>query len=84
MDSLPLGGTTSPPTVAYWRRLLVYLQSESKYTLAIGLQFFRSLHDTEFSLLMAASTLVVLPIIAIFFVFQRFFIEGFSVGSVKG
>jgi multiple sugar transport system permease protein len=33
---------------------------------------------------MAASTLVVLPIIAIFLVFQRFFIEGLSVGSVKG
>ena len=63
---------------------LIYLQSESKYTLAIGLQFFRSLHDVEFSLLMAASTLVVLPIIAIFLVFQRFFIEGLSVGSVKG
>jgi multiple sugar transport system permease protein len=63
---------------------LIYLQSESKYTLAIGLQFFRSLHDVEFSLLMAASTLVVLPIIAIFLVFQQFFVEGLSVGSVKG
>jgi multiple sugar transport system permease protein len=63
---------------------LIYLQSESKYTLAIGLQFFRLLHDVEFSLLMAASTLVVLPIIAIFLVFQQFFIEGLSVGSVKG
>ena len=63
---------------------LIYLQDESKYTLAIGLQFFRSLHDVEFSLLMAASTLVVLPIVAIFLLFQRFFVEGLSVGSVKG
>jgi multiple sugar transport system permease protein len=38
----------------------------------------------EFSLLMAASTLVVLPIIGIFLVFQQFFVEGLSVGSVKG
>lgn len=63
---------------------LIYLQDESKYTLAIGLQFFRSLHDVVFSPLMAASTLVVLPIVAIFLFFQRFFVEGLSVGSVKG
>ena len=63
---------------------LIYLQDESKYTLAIGLQFFRSLHDVEFSLLMAASTLVVLPIVAIFLLFQRFFVEGLTVGGVKG
>jgi multiple sugar transport system permease protein len=63
---------------------LIFLQDESKYTLAIGLQFFRSLHDVEFSLLMAASTLVVLPIVVIFLVFQRFFVEGLSVGGVKG
>jgi multiple sugar transport system permease protein len=63
---------------------LIYLQDESKYTLAIGLQFFRSLHDVEFSLLMAASTLIVLPIVAIFLLFQRFFVAGLTVGGVKG
>ncbi|TCJ16899.1 carbohydrate ABC transporter permease [Rubrobacter taiwanensis] len=62
---------------------LIYLQDESMYTLAIGLQFFRSLYDVEFNLLMAASTLVVLPVVVIFLAFQRFFIEGISLGSVK-
>jgi ABC-type maltose transport system permease subunit len=38
----------------------------------------------EFSLLMAASTLVVLPIVAIFLLFQRFFVAGLTVGGVKG
>jgi len=35
-------------------------------------------------LLMAASTLIVLPIIALFLMFQRFFIQGVTAGSLKG
>jgi multiple sugar transport system permease protein len=62
---------------------LIYLQDEAKYTLSIGLQFFRSERDIEFTMLMAASTLVVLPVIIIFFLFQRTFTEGISIGTVK-
>jgi multiple sugar transport system permease protein len=62
---------------------LLYLQDESKYTLSIGLTFFRSQHDVEFNLLMAASTLVVVPVIVIFLAFQRSFIDGLTVGSIK-
>lgn len=62
---------------------LIYLQDESKYTLSIGLQMFRSTHQVQWSLLMAASTLVVLPVIVIFLLFQRSFIEGITLGSIK-
>lgn len=62
---------------------LIYLQDESKYTLAIGLTFFRSQYDVQFNLLMAASTLVVLPVVIIFLLFQRAFLEGITLGSVK-
>ena len=62
---------------------LIYLQDESKYTLAIGLQFYRSFYDVEFNLLMAASTLVILPLVVLFLVFQRQFIEGTTAGSLK-
>jgi multiple sugar transport system permease protein len=62
---------------------LLYLQDESKYTLSIGLTFFRSQHDVQFNLLMAASSLVVLPVIIIFLAFQRSFIDGLTVGSIK-
>lgn len=64
---------------------LLYLQDPSKYTLSIGLTFFRSQasHDISFNLLMAASVLVILPVVAIFFSFQRAFVEGVTVGAFK-
>lgn len=63
----------------------LYLQKEDSYTLAIGLTFFRSAsqYDVQYNLLMAASVLVVLPVVILFLCFQRFFIEGVQVGSFK-
>lgn len=63
---------------------LLFLQDESLYPLSIGLQFYRQEHDVAYNLLMAASTLIVLPIVALFIAFQRFFIQGVTVGAVKG
>jgi len=63
---------------------LIYLTNPRLYTLSIGIQFFRGQHNVEFSLLMAASSLVVLPVVIIFLCFQRFFVEGITVGAVKG
>lgn len=63
---------------------LIYIQNQDLYPLSIGLQFFRSQREVEYSLLMAASTLVVLPVTVIFLCFQRFFVEGITVGAIKG
>src|SRR6266581_4237534 len=63
---------------------LIFLQDESTYPLSIGLQFYRQSHDVSYNLLMAASTLIVLPIVALFLAFQRFFIQGVTAGSLKG
>jgi multiple sugar transport system permease protein len=63
---------------------LLFLNSEDLYPLSIGLQFYRSSHNVAYTLLMAASTLVVLPLIVLFLSFQKFFIEGVTVGSIKG
>jgi multiple sugar transport system permease protein len=73
--------------VAAWNEFLLpllYLQENNKYPLAIGLAFFTSEHDVAYNLLMAASTLIVLPVVVIFIVAQRYFIEGITVGGVKG
>src|SRR6478736_999654 len=63
---------------------LLYLQDNSKYPLAVGLAFFTSEHDVAYNLLMAASVLVVLPVVLLFLAGQRYFVEGITVGGVKG
>lgn len=64
---------------------LIYLTKQESFTLALGLQFFQSQHGgTEWHYLMAASTLVGLPIIVLFFFTQRTFIEGISMTGLKG
>jgi multiple sugar transport system permease protein len=62
---------------------LIYLQNDKLYTLSLGLTFFRTMHGIEFNLLMAASCLVVLPVVAVFLCFQRVFLEGVTLGSGK-
>ena len=64
---------------------LVYLQSPEQYTLALGLQTFQSAHGgTQWNLLMAASTLVLLPVVILFFLTQRTFIQGIATTGMKG
>lgn len=65
---------------------LIFLLKEKMYTLAIGLTFFQSQadRDIKFNLMMAASVLVVLPVVVLFLFFQRYFIQGMTVGSIKG
>ena len=64
---------------------LVYLQRPEDFTLALGLQNFQSQNGgTPWHLLMAASVLVILPVIALFFLAQRSFIEGIATTGMKG
>lgn len=63
---------------------LIYLQSPDMYTLALGLQVFLTQYGGDWSLLMAASTIVVLPIIFVFFFAQRQFIQGIVLTGLKG
>jgi len=71
-----------------WRDFLgplVYLQRPSQYTLALGLQAFQSQNGgTSWNLLMAAAVLVIAPVIVLFFVAQRTFIEGIATTGMKG
>jgi multiple sugar transport system permease protein len=64
---------------------LIYLQDETVQTLSIGMQSFRQTEseDIQFNQLMAASVLVILPLVILFFVFQRYFIRGISLGGFK-
>jgi multiple sugar transport system permease protein len=62
---------------------LIYLQNDKLYTLSLGLTFFKTMHRIQFNLMMAASCLVVVPVILVFLCFQRFFLEGVNLGSGK-
>jgi len=63
---------------------LIYLNSESQFTLALGLASFKGLLHSQWGYLMAASTTVVAPIVVLFFIAQRYFIEGITLTGIKG
>ena len=63
---------------------LIYLNDDRKFTLALGLAQFRGLYNSEWHLLMAASMLVVAPVLLLFVVAQRYFVEGIALTGIKG
>ncbi len=63
---------------------LIYLQDERQYTLAVGLNSFLGRHGGEWNLLMAAATVVTVPLILVFFFAQRTFIQGIALTGTKG
>ena len=63
---------------------LVMLRSEHQYTLPIGLLYFDTSAGQETNLLMAAVTMSVVPMVAIFVVLQRYLVKGIHLGAVKG
>ena len=63
---------------------LVALASRDMYTLPVGLFYFKSAHYTQYNLLLASSLFNTVPILILFFIFQRYFIEGAVSSGVKG
>jgi len=71
-----------------WRDFLgplIYLLDQKTFTLSLGLQFYQSQHGgTQWHLLMAASTIVIAPVIILFFFTQKQFIQGIALTGIKG
>ena len=63
---------------------LIVLNSHEKFTLPVGLAYFQSLHHTDWTLLMAASLMMILPILLLFMFNQRYFVEGIKLTGIKG
>lgn len=63
---------------------LVYLQQVDKYTVALGLRLFEGYMRSNMQDMMAAALMAVLPVIVIFFIAQRHFIQGIVITGVKG
>lgn len=63
---------------------LIYLSDPNMFTVALGLQAYIGQYTTDWNLLMAASAVAVLPVIIVFFVGQKSFIQGATLSGLKG
>jgi multiple sugar transport system permease protein len=63
---------------------LIFLTDERLYTISLGLVQFQSRYDTAWGQVMAASTVFTVPVLLLFFVAQRQFIEGVTLTGIKG
>jgi ABC-type glycerol-3-phosphate transport system permease component len=63
---------------------LIYLDEITEYPLVMGLYAFQTRFGVQWNLMMAASLSTTLPLIILFFVAQRYFIEGITLTGLKG
>jgi ABC-type glycerol-3-phosphate transport system permease component len=65
---------------------LIYLSDQSKYTLQLGLEVFESSAGgiPQWNYLMAVGFIIMIPVLIMFFIGQRYFIEGVTLTGLKG
>jgi multiple sugar transport system permease protein len=82
-----LAATATFNLAVYWSEFalsLVLLDTQSRFTIPIGLFTFQSGYETEWNLVAAASFLGLVPVMAGFALLQRYFAAGLTAGAVKG
>lgn len=63
---------------------MIYLKTESRKTLQVGLRMFISQYSSDYGLIMAASVLSLIPVVTVFLLLQKNFVEGIAATGVKG
>ncbi len=63
---------------------LIYLKTESKKTIQLGLRMFIGQYSSEYGLIMAGSVVSLIPVIIIFLLLQKYFVEGVASTGLKG
>jgi multiple sugar transport system permease protein len=63
---------------------LIYVNDQRYYNVALGLFTFQLQSGSSYSLLMAGTLLMIMPVLIIFFLAQRYFIQGVMMSGVKG
>lgn len=73
--------------VATWNDYLgplIYLKSQEKKTIQLGLKMFISQYSSDYGLIMAGSVLSLIPVLAVFLILQKYFVEGVASTGLKG
>ncbi len=63
---------------------LIYLKSPEKKTIQLGLKMFISQYSSDYGLIMAGSVLSLIPVLIVFLLLQRYFVEGVAATGLKG
>lgn len=63
---------------------LIYLRDQSRFTLSLGLYDLQLYSANDQSVIMAGNVLMTLPVVVIFFLFQRYFVAGVTLSGMKG
>lgn len=63
---------------------MIYLYDMEKYTVALGLQLFNSSYGSDYGAVMASALVMTIPTIIIFFIGQKYFVQGIVMSGVKG
>lgn len=63
---------------------LIYLKSERKKTIQLGLKMFISQYSSDYGLIMAGSVLSLIPVLVVFLCLQKYFVEGVAATGLKG
>jgi multiple sugar transport system permease protein len=63
---------------------LIYLKTETKKTIQLGLRMFIGQYSAEYGLIMAGSVLSLIPVIIVFICLQKYFVEGVASTGLKG
>lgn len=73
--------------VATWNDYLgplIYLKSQEKKTIQLGLKMFISQYSSDYGLIMAGSVLSLIPVLIVFLILQKYFVEGVAATGLKG
>ena len=73
--------------ISHWKDFmhpLIYLNEMSKFPISVGLDMYNSLEGSWINLLMAASLTALAPLVILFFLAQRFFVQGMLLSGTKG
>ena len=63
---------------------LIYLKSQEKKTIQLGLKMFISQYSSDYGLIMAGSVLSLIPVLLMFLFLQKYFVEGVASTGLKG